>query len=241
MTSDIASQLEKASSQSSQTTDGEQETQPNMFIGEGKKYATTEEADKAIAFSQDHIKKIEDENAALRESALKAKTFDDVLESIKNQSSVLDTNSETSEGNHQQVDIDALVEKAVTEKLSASESRRTAQTNSEEVVSALAAKFGASASEVYAKKAEDLGVDLDTLSMTSPKAVIELFKESSSSVGNQSGTVNTQTIGKGQTQAGTYQYWQDQISSGKITRDEGYKRQHESLSEMGPEKFYQTR
>ncbi len=215
-----------------------------LFIGEGKKYVNDKEADKALAFKDDHIQKIETENALLREESQKAKTLDDVLKSIKAQNQGNESTEQTVTGENQDsVDIDALVAEAIDKKMTASQKRTTEESNSKEVFNELSKKYGSKAGELFSSKGRELGIDLDELSKISPKAVLEYFKEapnqSNKGSGYQSGTYNTANLtGSNSSDFGTYSYWSEQIKSGKISRDVGFKEQHKSLQEMGAAKFY---
>ncbi len=214
-----------------------------LFIGEGKKYVNDKEADKALAFKEDHIQKIESENASLREEAQKAKTLDDVLKSIKAQNQDNESTDQTDTGNHQDsVDIDALVAKAIDEKMISSQKRTIEDSNSKEVFEKLTEKYGSRAGELFSSKGKDLGIDLDQLSKISPKAVLEYFKEApiqSTGSGYQSGTYNTANLtSSNSSDFGTYSYWNERMKSGKISRDVCFKEQHKSLQEMGAAKFY---
>jgi len=222
-----------------------QGTGPNedglMFIGEGKKYANEEEADKAIAFKEDHISKIELENASLGEAMDKASTIDDVLTRIRDNKQLdNDTYSKTLNEDPQTTDIDALVAKALDEKLTFREQKMAAESNAQSVVSNLTERYGERAGELYAAKGKELGIDLDSLAATSPKAVLEFFKEPSRTVGSyMGGGQNTSNLNRGgQADHGTYDYWNKQMKSGKITRDKCFKEQHKSLQAMGASKFY---
>lgn len=215
-----------------------------MFIGEGKKYANEEEADKAIAFKEDHISKIETENARLRELADKAKTIDDVLNRIQDQRTESKESYTQTENKDQtqQLDIDALVAQALDAKLDLREQESSQRTNSKSVFDELTSKYGERAGEVYAAKGQQLGIDLDNLSATSPKAVLEFFKEPASrTVGSYMGgnTQNTASLTNSTSSAhGTYEYWNKQLRSGKLSREKCFQEQHKSLQALGAAKFY---
>lgn len=216
-----------------------EDTEP-MFIGEGKKYQDVKSADKALAFQDDHISKIEQENAAMRTKLEVAKNVDDILESIQNQQTVLDTTPQTMEENHQNVDMDALVAKAVTEKMAAAEKNQAELTNSQSVVSELEKKFGGNAQAIYLAKSKELGVDLDSLSKQSPAAVLEFFKDSKSNndTSYMSSSVNTASLNSGNPDHGTLSYWEGLQKQGKISREEKFKQQHIWLEKLGPAAFY---
>lgn len=224
--------------QSGQATGTENDTM--LYIGEGKKYSTEFEADKALAFQQDHISNIEAENAVLREQAGKAATIDEVLESIRSQAGTTHTSTTTGTSEHQDnVDIDALVAAAVDSRLTASQAQTESDANAQTVVDELSTRYGSRAKDVYIAKAEELGVNLDDLSRVSPKAVLEYFKESKPTVGSyMSGTQNTSHLNSGNSDHGTYEYWNKQMKAGTITRDKCFAEQHKSIQAMGAAKFY---
>ena len=211
-----------------------------MFIGEGKKYESEQEADKALAFKDDHIKTIEQENEALRASVDKAATLDDVLSSIQNQTNQAQgSTQQTAEEPAQGVDIDALVGQALDSRLSAYEIKQKSDSNSQSVVDELTIRYGERAGDLYNSKAAELGIDLDALSAASPKAVLEFFKEPAKTAGSyMASSQNTSNLNTGAEPVGTYKYWNDQIKAKKISREKGFQMQHKSLQEMGPDKFY---
>ena len=212
-----------------------------MFIGEGKKYANDEEADKAIAFKEDHISRIEAENAILREKAEKANTIDEVLARIQSQQTqVKDDDFQTGTDDRQTQDIDALVAKALDEKLSAHSAQATAETNSQMVVDELTKRYGEKAGEMYQMKAQELDLDLDSLAAASPKAVLEFFKEATRpTVGSyMRGTTNTSQLSSQGPEHGTYEYWNKQLKAKTMSREKVFAAQHKSLQAMGADKFY---
>ena len=235
---------EKFANQTDQSVDTQTQTDEDqtglMFIGEGKKYANEAEADKAIAFKEDHISKIELENAGLRADAAKAKTIDDVLNRIQDQQTqVQDSFTATGNDDHQNQDIDALVAKALDERLTAHSAQATAEKNSQMVVDELSKRYGEKAGEMYEMKAQELDLDLDSLAAASPKAVLEFFKEPNRTVGSyMEGTTNTYQLSSQDSNYGTYDYWNKQLKSGKMKRDKVFAEQHKSLQAMGPDKFY---
>ena len=213
-------------------------TEP-MFIGEGKKYQDILSADKAIAHKEEHISKIEQENADMRIQLEAAKKVDDIIESIQNRPLVPEDTHQTEEQNHQGVDMDALVAKAVEERLSLAEQERNATTNSKQVVSELEKRYGAKAKEVYMSKSQELGVDLDDLSRKSPAAVLAFFQDQAPrGSSNMSSSINTASLRSGSPEHGTYQYWEDQQKAGKVSREEKFKQQHISLAKLGATAFY---
>jgi len=217
-----------------------------IYIGEGKKYNSIDEADKAFGHLNSHLEKVEQENAQLREIANKAKTVDEVLEAMKHQNTnnsnteVLDDNQMTTDDNRQSFDKDAIVNEAV-ERMNKMKQQEIELANSQKVVDDLTKQYGSRAADVYKTKAEELGIDLDSLARKSPKAVLEYFKQPTNTVNASSvntGSINTASFNNNAPEYGTFEYWNDMQKQGKITRDEKFKRQHESLEAMGPDAFY---
>jgi hypothetical protein len=198
-----------------------------MFIGEGKQYATQEEADKAIAFKENHISTLEKENADLRAATQKSATLDEVLNRIQTQQTTESSQAQTEtreEG--QSVDIDALVANALDEKLNARESLAVQDANTQSVVDELTSRYGARAGDLYASKGAELGINLDTLAATSPKAVLAFFADPERQVSSYMASgQNTSNLARGTEPAGTYKYWNDQIKSGKMTREKAFQEQ----------------
>lgn len=241
MTNGENSLLDSTTQAADQPAEGSQDT-GTMFIGEGKQYSSVEEADKAIAFKEDHIKRLEAENAKYREEVAKAHTIDEVLQSIKQTGEqVLESNSATTEGNHQVADLDAKIAEVLDQRLTAERQAQIAGANSAQVAEALTSKYGDKAGDVYKRRGEELGIDLDQLAATSPQAVIELFGATEAPVTSAApaSTVNSSAIGaNSSSEYGTKAYWDKQYSEGKLTLEKKLQKEHESLNAMGPDKFY---
>lgn len=141
------------------------------FVGEGKKYATPEDALQSIPHAQHHIERLEEEMASLREDLSKRAAVEDVLAEINKKP--VDTPSEQPLTQEQ---LDALIDN----RLATKEAQTIAQANTSEVVNKFIGIYGDKdkAVEVYTQKAADLGIPVETinnLAATSPKAVYELF------------------------------------------------------------------
>ncbi len=132
------------------------------------KYQSVADALKALANSQEHIKRIEQENASLREATIKAKTVESILEAIKPQEAApAPQKTET-------VDISATVEQILQRR-----EQEAKQTENLNLVIASATKaYGDKVSEVFYSKAAELGLSqtaINTLASTNPKAVLKLL------------------------------------------------------------------
>jgi hypothetical protein len=141
------------------------------LIGEGKKYSTVELALAALGPSQTHIQKIEEENRQLREKAAQAvdssKLYETVQELLKKErttsdSAPLDVGS-----------VEALLDRKLTER----ENRIVQDNNATSVKAALIKKYGSKekAQEYFTQRSEELGVNLTSMSKTSPRAALELL------------------------------------------------------------------
>ena len=52
------------------------------------------------------------------------------------------------------------------------------------------------------------------------------------------GTINTANLTSSQAEYGTHEYWNKLERDGKITREQKFRKQHESLQELGTDKYY---
>lgn len=173
-------------------------TQPTLpdevaeLIGEGKKYATAEEALKSVPHAQKHIATLEAEMKALKEDLGKAKSAEEVYETVKE---MMATGKQPSPAAVTTVvpDLDTLLDR----KLEAREQALKAKENTELVKQALVAQFGDKAIDVYKEKAATLGIGvefLNDLCAKSPNAAFELLGVKPArtvSPTTQKGTVNT--------------------------------------------------
>jgi hypothetical protein len=146
------------------------------------KYKSVEDAIKALANSQAHIRTLEaerkaqdDELAQLREKAKKVDNIDEVLAKLSAKESQEQPRQETpATGGLTEEAIVNLVKKA----LDGRESEVKQKTNLQLVQSALAEKFGDKANEAVRKKASELGTTpekLGQLSVENPNLVLALF------------------------------------------------------------------
>lgn len=165
------------------------------LVGQGKKYATVEDALKSVPHAQSHIKTLEEELAAVKVELEKRRTAEQLLDEIK--SGIKST--ETPSASPITPDTVAqLVEQA----LKKNQSDNISAKNVESVTSNFSNKFGDKAEEVYINLAKDNGLtvqQLNTLSKTSPALVLKLagFNETKQQgVGSIVPTVNTESFSK---------------------------------------------
>lgn len=145
------------------------------------KYDSTGKALDALAASQAHIKKLEDEakareieNQRLREEATKAAALEEIVQRLTPapKSPPVDP--------PKTVDVDEAIAKKVQDALSAREAANAANANGMTVRNALVTKFGdvEKARDAIAAKAAELGMSVSAIqqmSTQSPKAVLALF------------------------------------------------------------------
>lgn len=212
------------------------------YVGEGRKYATIDELDKAYANANQHMGTLENENKELRERLENMDKQGDavakVLEALKGNQTVQDTDDKDQSSDHRGVDEEKL--KGIVSNLLKNESEETKKkANLDSVKNKLTELYGEKAREVYEAKGQALNVDLDSLSQSSPEAVLELFKTQSfnQSPAASNSSINTQSLGNGPT-VNSHKYWDQQFKDGNISREEKFRQQHKSLMELGPEKYW---
>lgn len=175
---------------------------------EGKpKYKTVADALIGAAKAQEHIQRIEAENAELRTVAKKVETMEQLLQRL-----------EQGKGSDQAPmpkveDQEQLVLSVLEKREHALRERQ----NREQVLESLKGKFGDKVQDVLQAKANDLGLsvaDLGALAARSPKAVLGYFDTRSVAPSVQS-TVNTQALSPKATDAKA----PDNIMWGASTKD----------------------
>lgn len=143
------------------------------LIGEGKKYASVEKALESLPHAQQHISKIEQENAELRQKMQEALAIEEVYKKLTE--SMNAPPQATPAG---KVLDEASIADLLEKKLSEREREKEAKANVDRVKQALTGKYGDKAKEVYEAKAKELGLGMDFLNEVvrrSPRAAEELF------------------------------------------------------------------
>lgn len=159
------------------------------LVGEGKKYASVEKALESIPHAQGHISKLETELAELRQKAAEAKAAEEVYAKL------METMNKAGEATPPSAGLDEASVAAIFDKrLQEKEAAAIAAANVSRVKDALVKKYGEKAQEIYAAKAEELGVGVQFLNdvvRKSPKAAEELFgiKPAPSGGGASTGSV----------------------------------------------------
>lgn len=161
------------------------------LIGEGRKYASAEDALAALPHAQSHISKLEEEMASLREDLSKRKTAEEILDAINKKSP-----EEATVPQFDPSQLDALIEN----KLSAKEQYAKDTANTTSVANKFRAEFGdENAEKVYIQKASELGLSVDymnSLAKTSPEAVFKLcgLKPTTSTPTRITSSVNSEAL-----------------------------------------------
>ena len=165
------------------------------LVGTGKKYATVDDALKSVPHAQQHIARLELEMQELRDKASQAKAIDEVYEALMSRQATEGDATATPAVFDEKV-LDTMLERKLTEQKQVEARKQNAQS----VRDSLTNKFGDKASEVFRKKAEELGLNekfLTDLASTSPKAALELFGanlKEKPSTSAPSGTINLQAL-----------------------------------------------
>lgn len=171
----------------------------SIKISDTKTYKNIDEFKKAYTHAEEHIKRIEKENAELRAKAERSATINEILEQVKSGNALP---TEPVPGNTT-VDVTHLrsaIKQEIKEDLELEKLQKIQQDNADQVANALRSQLGDKAKETYFAKAAELGMDvsaLDRLAREQPKAVMSLFNvttksESTSQYG--SGSMKTTTV-----------------------------------------------
>jgi len=170
------------------------------LVGEGKKYATNEDALGSIPAKEAHISQIENENKQLREDALKHQTMQEQLAEFQksnSQSNSGDEGTQTGDKNLTLEDVQSVI----------NDTREKDKQNDNAAKSLQAAvdAFGdkAKANEAVGKRADELGMTLDQvnqLAATSPAAFKRVMGLSTQETHQQTTTSDFNTQGFGNTE-----------------------------------------
>jgi hypothetical protein len=183
------------SEQAQNLFDDKDELSVESLIGEGKKYATPDDALKSVPHAQKHIQSLERQVEELRQELQEKLTLEQVLQKIEgNQSKDPDTGNDP--------DIATAVKSAAAEELpklfKSMLTEHAAEQNVASVQDELVRRYGTGekAKEALANKARELGVevsDLRLMAQRSPKAVLAYFPSTSGNQASQ-GSVNTAAL-----------------------------------------------
>ena len=175
-------------------------TEAQELVGEGKKYASAEEALRSVPHAQEHIKTLEAEMAELKAELSKRQTTQELLDEIK--SGVQPVEKTTQEVGLNQDNIMELVNQT----LKQNEAKRTAQQNANSVASKFTEQYGSEAETAYNTLAKELNLttsQLNDLATKSPNVVLRLagFNSPTTNVSKTSSSVNTEALAKNKPQA----------------------------------------
>ena len=213
----------------SEPAEGTPQTLPEFMAkvveAKGEKWKDPNEVAKGYLSAQEHIARIEEENAALRKDADKAEFMEEVLAKIgtqtqpssgetnQSQSTGTETSGRPSEVSVEQ--IKSLVTAAITEE----EQKRTTTQNLQLVDTKLTEMFGTEAQARVEAKREQLGMSKERLAeiaQESPTAFFALIGEAPSKDTNSvaTSTVNTSADSFNRDQGKrTWKYYQDMRKS----------------------------
>ena len=213
----------------------ESNSQISTFIIGDREY-TIETAAKKIENADAHIRKIEEENAQMREQLAKAKSIEDVMNAMNQnkQSTQQQTPPVQAE------DLTSLIEGILTTSMQ----KRTAQQNLERVEDEMKKAFGDKAEDVYKAKREALGFSaqtMQTLASENPRGFMQLFaSEAPEQVAAPTqGSGNSENLGTGP-KKGTYAFYQ-QLKKDNPSAYNSPQIQAQMLKDaddLGPENFF---
>lgn len=237
---------EDQSQTKSETSDNQQQSTSNTttlpdgvaeLVGEGKKYASTEEALRSIPHAQTHIANLEQQLKELREDLAQRAAIEDVLSKI-NSSQVGD--KPVSESLSAEA-VQELIKNTLSEKEKADLKAANARKANDTLVS----QYGEKAKDVVAAKAAELGVSvayLKDVAETSPNAFLAYFQTTSTTIPPRTPASDTQTqnINIG-VKEDTYSYFQKmrRENPSEYHRPETQMRMHRLAAQKG-EDFYKT-
>lgn len=158
--------------------------QVKEFVGEGKKYATVEEALKSIPHAQKHIQSLTQAADAAKAEAEKLRAERETYEAFMRQQREENTNSQPSALDPTQVE--SIVQRSLQEQAR----KATEQNNLSLVAQELGKTFGEKAKDLFDAKGKELGLDLNALAKVSPKAVLEFFKQPKEASPTPAGSIN---------------------------------------------------
>ena len=166
------------------------------IVGEGKKYATVDDALKAVPHAQKHIKTLEEELAQIREDLSKRKTTEELLAELKETG----ISPAPTPAAKQEITPDQVAQ-LVTQALEQRQTEEARKVNVTKVTSAFTEAFGDKAEENFINIAKEAGLsiaNLNSLAATSPIAVLKLAglvnKQQPSNITHPKGSVNTEAF-----------------------------------------------
>lgn len=158
----------------------------NLYVGEDKKYKTEEEALKALHYSQEYIKQLEEENKKAREEISSREALEDLIDQISNRvNNVDESNSGNHSGNEMSERVNANehnnamskdeIAEIVKAALHQEQQKSTFDKNIDTVAKTLEDQWGPGYRALMSNKARELGMSeeaLLNLAGTSPNAFL---------------------------------------------------------------------
>ena len=165
------------------TTEGDKEFVAKVVGAKGESWKDPEVIAKGYLSAQEHIIKLEAENATLKESATKQTTMEEILKEVRAKKDEPtggeSTNTNTSDTTTQNQSISAEdIKGLVKEVITSEETARTADANIAETKRQLNELFGTEADNQLKQKAGELGMSedrLNALAAESPTAFMALM------------------------------------------------------------------
>lgn len=214
-----------------------QQTTEFVFNVGDRKY-DADSAAKKISSADEHIAKLEKENAEMREKLIKATTLDAVLQSMNKDGEKPPVQT----GQQEPQDIEALVERTLSQR----ETQRIREANVKAVDKLIKERYGEQAKEIFNAKINDVGLDVASameIAAKSPKAFMKMFDdvkpEQQQSVPNQS-TQRTQSMSNDSIQEGTYAWYAKMRKDNPTLYNSPtmQRRMIEDANKLGKEKFF---
>lgn len=209
----------------------------SMYVGEGKKYANEEEAFKGLHNANEHLSKLEAENAELREQASKAKTADELLAAIRERG----TDSVDKVPQSNTVDVRAVVR----EELRASQEGNTRQTNILAASDKMKEVYGSEATAKLKEKSAELNMsieDMMNVAAKSPSGFMTWFQPSADQQSQPTLQGDRKNLGdvSPSAKAGTYKHYQKmrKENPGLYNQPATQMEMHDNASKLG-DSFYE--
>lgn len=205
-----------------QTTE---QTLVEALVGEGRKYSTVEELAKAYINADEFIDTLKEENNELRAKYTKAKTIDDVLERLQQQT----TNSqdeESEQNGHISVSV-ADIQAIVADTVTGLETSKTRQANQAAADRALKERFGDKAGEIFKSVANtpELKRIYTELAQVDPQRFVALF---------DSVPKNTSQVDSGSSVASTQMHFSTSNRAATV----GAKEYYDNVRRTNPSLYY---
>lgn len=161
------------------------------------KYSSVEDALKGAASGQNHISKLESENAELRDLAMSMKQKLDEASKVEDVLGQLKADNQQAERPSVQGLDEQQVASILDQRLTEREMQAQQKSNQELVAGELSKRFQANAEVEYKSKAAELGMtvaQLNQMTATAPKAALALFGQSTKAPTPSSGSLNTMSM-----------------------------------------------